>query len=77
LETRPNIESLPFMPSAAARAAGLGGGFPEDSADRFIFATALEMRAPLVTGHRRIQDSGHRSSKYRRAVSRSHGEPLG
>jgi PIN domain nuclease of toxin-antitoxin system len=55
---RPRVELLPFTASAAARAAGLGGGFPDDPADRFIVATALETGAVLVTGDRRIHDWG-------------------
>jgi PIN domain nuclease of toxin-antitoxin system len=55
---RPKIELLPFSPSAAIRAAGLGGGFPGDPADRFIVGTALEMGAPLVTKDSRIEGWG-------------------
>jgi PIN domain nuclease of toxin-antitoxin system len=55
---RPKIELLPFLPSAAVRAAGLGGSFPEDPADRFIVATALETRMPLVTKDSRIKQWG-------------------
>jgi PIN domain nuclease of toxin-antitoxin system len=55
---RPRVELLPFHVSAAIRAAGLGGGFPDDPADRFIVATALEMAAPIVTSDRRIHDWG-------------------
>ena len=56
---RPKIELLPFTPGAAIRAAGLGGSFPGDPADRFIVATALELGAPLVTKDQRIMDWGH------------------
>ena len=59
---RPRVELLPFHASAAVRAAGLGGGFPDDPADRFIVATALEMGAPLVTSDRRIHDWGEISA---------------
>ncbi len=55
---RPKIELLPFTPAAAIRAAGLGGSFPGDPADRFIVSTALEMRAPLITRDQRIIDWG-------------------
>lgn len=55
---RPKIQLLPFLPSAAVRAAGLGGSFPEDPADRFIVATALEMQMPLVTKDTRIEAWG-------------------
>lgn len=55
---RPKIELLPFTPGAAIRAAGLGGMFPGDPADRFIVATALEMRVPLITRDQRITQWG-------------------
>lgn len=55
---RPKIDLLPFLPSAAVRAAGLGAGFPDDPADRFIVATALELGAPIATGDRRIEEWG-------------------
>lgn len=55
---RPKISLLPFSPSAAVRAAGLGAGFPEDPADRFIVAAALEIGAPLATSDRRIEEWG-------------------
>ena len=47
---RPKVMLIPFTPTAAVRAAGLGDGFPNDPADRFIAAAALEIGAPLVTG---------------------------
>ena len=55
---RPKIELLSFSPAAAVRAAGLGAGFPEDPADRFIVATALEIGAPLATSDLRIKEWG-------------------
>lgn len=55
---RPKIELLPFSPAAAIRAAGLGGTFPGDPADRFIVGTALEMGAPLLTKDSRISEWG-------------------
>jgi PIN domain nuclease of toxin-antitoxin system len=55
---RPKIALLPLTPGAAIRAAGLGGSFPGDPADRFIVAAALEMRAPVVTRDQRITDWG-------------------
>ncbi len=55
---RPKVELLPFTPDAAVRAAGLGGSFPGDPADRFIVAAALEMRAPLITRDSRITGWG-------------------
>lgn len=51
---RPKITLIPFTPTAAVRAAGLGDGFPNDPADRFIAAAALEIGAPLVTGDENI-----------------------
>jgi PIN domain nuclease of toxin-antitoxin system len=51
---RPKVELLPFTASAAIRAAGLGGSFPGDPADRFIVASALEMKVPLITRDQRI-----------------------
>jgi PIN domain nuclease of toxin-antitoxin system len=55
---RPKIELLPFTPAAAIRAAGLGGSFPGDPADRFIVAAALEMKVPVITGDQRITNWG-------------------
>lgn len=55
---RPKIELLPFTPAAAIRAAGLGGSFPGDPADRFIVGTALEMKAPVITRDQRITGWG-------------------
>ena len=56
---RPKVELLPFTPAAAIRAAGLGGDFPGDPADRLIVGTALEMGVPVVTKDQRITDWGH------------------
>jgi len=55
---RPKITLIPFTPTAAVRAAGLGDGFPNDPADRFIAAAALEIGAPLVTGDEAIAKWG-------------------
>ena len=55
---RPKIELLLFTPAAAVRAAGLGGSFPGDPADRFIVGTALELGVPLLTRDERIADWG-------------------
>jgi|HubBroStandDraft_1064217.scaffolds.fasta_scaffold212030_2 PIN domain nuclease of toxin-antitoxin system len=54
----PKVELLPFTASAAVRAAGLGGTFPGDPADRFIVAAALELGAPLMTRDTRISEWG-------------------
>ena len=51
---RPKIQLLSFIPAAAIRAAGLGGSFPGDPADRFIVGTALELGVPVVTRDQRI-----------------------
>jgi PIN domain nuclease of toxin-antitoxin system len=56
--TYPKVELLPFTASAAIRAAGLGGTFPGDTADRFIVASALELAAPLMTRDTRISEWG-------------------
>ncbi len=56
---RPKIALLPFTPAAAIRAAGLGGSFPGDPADRFIVGTALELGVPLITKDQRITGWGH------------------
>jgi PIN domain nuclease of toxin-antitoxin system len=56
---RPKIELLVFTATAAVRAAGFGGSFPGDPADRFIVATALELEVPLVTADRRIAEWGN------------------
>lgn len=55
---RPKVELLPFTPAAAIRAAGLGGSFPGDPADRFIVSAALEMGVPLITKDQRIAEWG-------------------
>ncbi len=55
---RPKIELLPFTPDAAVRAAGLGGSFPGDPADRFIVATALQIQVPVMTRDQRITNWG-------------------
>jgi PIN domain nuclease of toxin-antitoxin system len=56
--SHPRVEPLSFTASAAIRAAGLGGSFPGDPADRFIVAAALELAAPLVTRDTKIADWG-------------------
>jgi PIN domain nuclease of toxin-antitoxin system len=56
---RPKIALLPFPLTAAIRAAGLGGSFPGDPADRFIVGTALELSVPVITKDQRITGCGH------------------
>ena len=55
---RPKVELLPFTPAAALRAAGLGGSFSGDPADRFIVGAALEMGVPVITKDQRIAEWG-------------------
>lgn len=45
----PRVDLLPITPAIAATAARIGGAISGDPADRLIAATALEMKAPLVT----------------------------
>jgi PIN domain nuclease of toxin-antitoxin system len=52
------VELAPLTPEIAVRAAGLGGDFPGDPADRLIVATALEVRAPLATLDERVRRAG-------------------
>lgn len=54
----PGAELAPITAEVAVRAAGLGRGFPGDPADRLIVATALEIRAPLVTRDTRLIRAG-------------------
>ncbi len=49
------VELLPLTPQVAVRSTQLGAGFHFDPADRLIVATALLLRAPLVTRDRRIR----------------------
>ena len=53
---RPKIDLLPFSAASAVRAAGLGATFPNDPADRFVVATALEIGATLITSDQRIHE---------------------
>ena len=50
----PRVELLPLTPAVAATAVRLGGTALGDPADRIIAATALEMKAPLVTKDERL-----------------------
>ncbi|MEX0784718.1 MAG: type II toxin-antitoxin system VapC family toxin [Dehalococcoidia bacterium] len=47
-----------ITPAIAVRASRLGPLFPKDPMDRLITATALELRATLVTSDGRIRSSG-------------------
>jgi len=51
---RPRVELLPLTPGIAVWAARLGGTVSSDPVDRIIAATALEMKAPLVTKDERL-----------------------
>ncbi|MEK7477382.1 MAG: type II toxin-antitoxin system VapC family toxin [Candidatus Coatesbacteria bacterium] len=55
----PGVELLPITPAIAATAARIGGAIPGDPADRLIAATALEMKAPLVTRDERLHGLPH------------------
>lgn len=60
---RPRVEAL--APSAAAAvAAGLldGERFPGDPVDRLVYATAKELRAPLVTRDRALRAFDERAT---------------
>jgi PIN domain nuclease of toxin-antitoxin system len=51
----PRVELLPLTPAVAVKAADLPAGFPGDSADRLIVATAILESATLVTKDDRIR----------------------
>ncbi len=49
--------SAPLTPEATAWAGQLDGAiFPRDPADRLIYATARELRVPLVTKDEKLRD---------------------
>jgi PIN domain nuclease of toxin-antitoxin system len=53
--------TAPLTPEAAAWAGGLGrDGFPGDPSDRMIYATARELRVPLVSKDDRLHRHAHR-----------------
>ena len=52
------LRVVPVSDAIATEAGLLGRGFHGDPADRIIVATALDLRAPLVTKDARIRDSG-------------------
>ena len=56
LLTRSGIRPVPLSHRAAVGAASLPGDLHEDPADRFLIATARELKVPLVTRDRRILD---------------------
>jgi PIN domain nuclease of toxin-antitoxin system len=58
------VRTVPVSPSIAATAVELPVSFPGDSADRLIYATAIEKSVQLVT-----KDSGLRSHKHPRRIT--------
>jgi len=56
-ETASRVMVEPITPEIAAFAVQLPSGFPKDSADRLIAATAMEEGAPLVTADERIRQA--------------------
>jgi PIN domain nuclease of toxin-antitoxin system len=46
----------PLTPEAAAWAGGLGESFAGDPADRLLYATARDLRVPLITKDDRLRD---------------------
>ena len=59
----PRVSLIPLSPEIAVTSTTLGPGFPGDPADRILAATALRLRAPLVT-----RDRGLRSVKSLRTI---------
>jgi PIN domain nuclease of toxin-antitoxin system len=55
------VRTVPLTPAIAAAAVALPTSFPGDSADRLIYATALEHGARLVTKDRKLRD--HRAPR--------------
>ena len=52
----PRVEPAPLSPQGAAWAGTLDPGrFPGDPIDRMLYATALDLRVPLVTKDERMQ----------------------
>jgi PIN domain nuclease of toxin-antitoxin system len=51
----PRVTLIPLSPEIAVASTTLGLAFPGDPADRIIAATALRLRAPLVTRDRRLR----------------------
>lgn len=53
------VRSIAVTPPIASTAAELPSSFPGDSADRLIYATAIEHGWQLVTKDRRLRDHRH------------------
>ena len=57
----PRIVAAPLGPDAAAWAGALGSDFPGDPIDRLLYATARDLRVPLITKDERLREYvGHR-----------------
>lgn len=58
----PRVEPAPLTPAAAGWAGTLDpGSFPGDPIDRMLYATALDLRIPLVTKDERLRDYARRA----------------
>lgn len=53
------VRTIPVTPAIAATAVGLPSSFPGNSADRLIYATAIESGWRLVTKDRRLREHPH------------------
>jgi len=53
------VQTVPISPSIAATAAELASSFPGDTADRLIYATAVERGWQLVTKDGRLRRHKH------------------
>ena len=54
----PRVELIPLSPEIAVASTNIGPGFPGDPADRILVATALRLRAPIVTRDKRLRAFG-------------------
>jgi PIN domain nuclease of toxin-antitoxin system len=53
------VRTLPLTPAIATTAVALPSSFPDDPADRLIYATAIEHGLRLVTKDRKLRDHPH------------------
>lgn len=60
-ELAQRVRTMTVTPAIADTAVSLPDSFPEDPADRLIYATALEYGWPLVTGDQRLRNHSRRS----------------
>jgi PIN domain nuclease of toxin-antitoxin system len=51
----PRIQAAPLGPEAAAWAGALGPDFPGDPIDRLLYATARDLRVPLISKDERLR----------------------